>query len=157
MEGNYGRQQLGDLLKEAQYLQKMKQNDFQSRAQRHDPTVRRVINFIGNGHVAKAFRMLKNDSGGGVIPLEEIVNNKTVLQHLEDMHPTASEGIGVTANFILSRIAMLKALRHNMQYGDCIRALRSRIGFGLAKAASMTIRAARSPEGSMGLPPADED
>ncbi|KAI0984152.1 hypothetical protein GJ496_007508 [Pomphorhynchus laevis] len=55
------------------------------------------------------------------------------------------------------RIAMLKALRHNMQYGDCIRALRSRIGFGLAKAASMTIRAARSPEGSMGLPPAEED
>ncbi|KAI0979193.1 hypothetical protein GJ496_002404 [Pomphorhynchus laevis] len=37
--------------------------------------------------------MLKNDSGGGVIPLEEIVNSKTVLQHLEDMHPTASEGL----------------------------------------------------------------
>ncbi|KAI0987905.1 hypothetical protein GJ496_006325 [Pomphorhynchus laevis] len=41
---------------------------------------------------------------------------------------------------------MLKALRHNMQYGDYIRTLRSRIGFGLAKAASMTIREARSPE-----------
>ncbi|KAI0990447.1 hypothetical protein GJ496_006469 [Pomphorhynchus laevis] len=57
----------------------------------------------------------------------------------------------------MTRIAMLKALRHNIQYGDCIRALRSRIGFGLAKAASVAIRAARSPEGCMRLPPAEED
>ncbi|KAI0983260.1 hypothetical protein GJ496_007983 [Pomphorhynchus laevis] len=67
--------------KKARYLQKMKNDDFHSRAQRHAPTVRRVKFFIGNRHVAKASRMLKNDSGGGVIPLEEILNNKTVLQH----------------------------------------------------------------------------
>ena len=57
---------------------------------------------------------------------------------------STSGGVGPAASNFLTRLAALIAKKRQLRYADTIAWLRRRIGFALARAASMCLRGARS-------------